>query len=197
MKKIITVLSIAMVAITFQAQAAVKIKIRSIDVNGSIFTPLYDIDTELDHDTKTRQRWIRLEIKYSTSGGWIDELSIKQLAIAKGHGEKDPVILSVDVTYLNIGPGNHTATVYMHPNCVRRYDVKAKELDSGVFFMIDGAVVAQEETTRKVTKGWSTNGKYTLHEGHLLSEADTPFWFVNYDFKEMIQRKPHAVHNKK
>ena len=192
MKKLLTTV-IVLGAVILQANAEVKIKIRSIAVDDNVYTPYYGIETEQTHDQGSAQRWVRLEVKYSTSGGWIDELAIKQLAIANEHGDKSPVILEANVTYLNVGPGNHVAYVYMHPNCVKRYDVKAKALNSAAIFSINGKVVAQEETARKTKAGWSTSGKYTIHEGHLLSEADTPFWFVNYDFKEMIQRTPHKA----
>lgn len=170
------------------------LKIRSIEVDDNVYTPYYSVQTEQDHEQGAAQRWVRLTVEYSTSGGWIDELSIKHMALIPGHGEKNAV-LDEEVTYLNIGPGNHVSYVYMHPNCVKRYESEANEIDIAVQFSINGENVATEITNKNKVKDWTTSTH--THRGHLLAENETPFWFVNYDFKEIIKTRAHNGHGVK
>lgn len=183
----------ALLAVTASVSLAeVSVKIKRMYVDDNVYTPYYNVETEQDHEQGAAQRWIRVGVEYETSGGWIDELTLLQSAIASEHGSPAPVILAEEVTYMNVGPGNHYSYVYMHPNCVKRYNVEAKALDSAVRFSIGGEVVASEETSKHVKKGWAADPSFTVHNGHLLSESETPFWFINYDFKEIIKHQPHS-----
>jgi hypothetical protein len=189
-KQIIISVLLAVTACTSLAEVSVEIKRMYVDDN--VYTPYYKVETEQDHEQGSAQRWIRIGVEYETSGGWIDELPILQSAIASEHGSPSPVILAEEVTYMNVGPGNHYSYVYMHPNCVKRYDVNAKELDSAALFSIDGKVVASEENSKDFKKGWATDPSFTVHNSHLLTESETPFCIINYDFKEIIKHQPHS-----
>jgi hypothetical protein len=177
---------------TCPGMAEVSVKIRSIDVDDNVYTPYFTVETEQDHDQGASQRWIRLSVNYSTRGGWINELTIQHLALAGLNFTcPSPVILTEEVTYINIGPGNHVSYVYMHPNSVKRYKSRAKELDVAVEFIINGEVIATERSNRNSKGDWTTDPKNHIHEGYLLSESETPFWFINYDYKEIIKHTPH------
>ena len=193
-KLIVPALFLALTAGTVAAE--VTVKIRSIEVDDNVYTPYFEVETEQDHDQGASQRWLRLTVNYTTKGGWIDELTVKHFALVSNHGSDKPVILTEQTTYINIAPGNHVAYVYMHPNCVKRYDVENNEIDSAASIMIDGKRVAHEETSKRIgkKKGWPDNPDLHVHPGHLLSEFETPFWFINYDYKEMTKHRPHNGH---
>lgn len=171
----------------------VTLKIRRIYVDDNVYTPFYKVDTEQDNEPGAAQRWLRLAVEYSTSGGWIDELKVDHMALVPDHGGEKAAVLDETVTYLNVGPGNHVSYVYMHPNCVKRYKSKAKEVDMGVTLSIDGETVAHKMTNKNKVKDWMK--QETVHSGHLLNESETPFWFVNYDYKEMIKHRAHNGHD--
>ncbi len=179
------------------AEKEVTIKIKRIYVDDNVYTPYYEIETEQDNNQGSAQRWVRLAVEYSTRGGWINELTLLHSALASDHGNSKQVILTEEVTYMHIGEGNHVSYVYLHPNCAKRYTVKAKQLDSAVTFSINGKIVATKETAKHADKGWSEGSDFTVHSGHLLNESETPFWFVNYDYKEMIKKSStHNEHSK-
>lgn len=172
----------------------VSLKIRRIYVDDNVYTPYYRAETEQNHNQGSAQRWVRVAVEYSTSGGWIDELTIDHEALVYHHGSEQPVILTEKVAYVHIGEGNHVSYVYMHPNCVQRYDVRAKNVDIAITISIGGEEVASKKTNRKTKGNWTSDPKYKEQDGHLLRESETPFWFINYDFKEMIKHEPHPVH---
>jgi hypothetical protein len=183
------------VAATFATATAIaediKVDITRVSVEDNIYTPYYQAQTVLDHQQGSAQKWLQLHVEYTTSGGWIDELHIEQLALVSDSNMDGPIILEEGVTYINVKPGDHYANVYMHPSLVERYGVDSFNVDSAVIFKIGDNVVAQAETTKQVEKGWSDDEDAMVHKGHLLNHAETPFWFINYDFKEIIKRDPH------
>jgi len=192
-KMIASTLLVTLAIMTSHAESTVKIK--SIEVEDNVYTPYFNVETEQDHEQGASQRWLRLTVEYETDGDWIDELTVKHFALVGDHGSDKPVVLSEQTTYINIAPGNHVAYVYMHPNCVKRYDVENNEIDSAAAIVINGERVAYKETSKRIgKKGWPENPSLHVHPDHLLSENETPFWFINYDYKEMIKHSPHNGH---
>jgi len=196
LKYILSAILLAQLSASALAEDQVTVKIKRIYVDDNVYTPFYNIETEQDNNQGSAQRWVRLAVEYSTKGGWITELVIKHSALASEHGSSEQVILTEEVSYMHIGEGNHVSYVYMHPNCAKRYGVRAKELDSAVTFFIDGEIVASKETSKHADKQWVENSAFVVHPGHLLNEVETPFWFVNYDYKEMIKKSAHNGHAK-
>lgn len=169
------------------ADSEVKITIKDVKVEDTVYTPYYAIQTEQDHKQGAAQRWIRLGVYFTTEGGWIDEIDVTQMA-AINREEGGPLVLSETVHYINIEPGDHYVYVYLHPSYVKRYEIDAFDVDSAAAISINGKVTVSRETNKRVEKNWSTGTDRQL-KGFLLNHAETPFWFVNYDFKEIIKRK--------
>lgn len=170
----------------------VELKVVRISVDDNVYTPFYTVNTEQTHNQGSAQRWIRLTVEYKTWGGWIDELVINHLAIVHPYDSEYPIVLAEDVTYMHIGPGRHFSYAYMHPNCVKRYQLKANRIDAAMQFSSSGQFIASMQTNRRFKDDWSVSDKYELHDGHLLRESETPFQFINYDFKEIIQHQHPA-----
>jgi len=175
----------------FAAQkTAPKVTITDISVEDNIYTPFYEARTVLDHQQGSSQKWLQLHVEYTTEGGWIDELTIDQSALVREEG-MPPVVVDEEVSYINIKPGDHYANVYMHPHLVERYGVDSYEVDTAAVIRINGKEVARAETTKQAKKGWEADIDAIPHKGHLLSHDETPFWFINYDFKEIIKKDQH------
>jgi len=188
LKYILPAIVLAQFATTALAGEKVELKIRRIYVDDNVYTPYYTVETEQNHETGAAQRWVRVAVEYSTSGGWIDELAISHKALVYHHGSENPVILDKKVGYMHVGEGNHISYVYMHPNCVQRFDIRAKNVDIAITITVNGKEVASKMTTSKTKGDWTADPKYKKQDGHLLDESETPFWFINYDYKEMIKK---------
>ncbi len=187
-KYFLSAVVLAQFGATALAGEDVEVKIRRIYIDDNVYTPYYKAETEQDHEPGAAQRWVRVAVEYSTSGGWIDEVTIDHKALVYHHGGSTPVILDRKVTYMHIGDGNHVSYVYMHPNCVQRYDVRAKNVDIAISISIDGKVVASKMTNKETKGDWTTDPEYKVSTSHLLDDSETPFWFINYDYKEMIKK---------
>lgn len=185
-------IGVAAILFSMMAQASetpeIKIEIDKITVEDSVYTPYYEVKTEQDHQQGASDRWIMLGVYFTTDGGWIDELDITQMASKPIKGADERVVLSETVHYINLEPGDHKVSVYLHPSYVKRYDVKAFDLDSAAVIRMGGKEVARKETTRHGEKGWSSDTGAAQNKGYLLNHAETPFWFINYDFKEIIKK---------
>lgn len=185
------VMAVGLAALVTYAQEGreIKIVINDIKVEDSVYTPYYAVETEQDHKQGSAQKWIRLGVYFTTEGGWIDEIDVKQVAYFNRGNDKKNLRLSEWVHYVNIEPGDHYVYVYLHPSYVKRYGIDAFDLDTAAMISIDGKVMAQMETTKHSKEGWSSSSNGAAVKGYLLNHAETPFWFINYDFKEIIKRR--------
>lgn len=165
----------------------VKIKINDIQVEDTVYTPYYRVETEQDHQQGAAQRWLRLGVYFTTEGGWIDELEIRQLATFKSPQGKN-VVLAESERYINLNPGDHYVYMYLHPSYVERYEIDASKVDSAAFLLLKDKELNHRETSMDNEKGWSRKTNGDTEKGYLLNHAETPFWFINYDFKEVIKR---------
>ncbi|HEY5622001.1 MAG TPA: hypothetical protein VIR77_05305 [Pontiella sp.] len=168
-------------------EGEVKVTIEKLTVEDSVYTPFYEVETGLDHAPGSAQRWIKLGVYFTTEGGWIDEIDIRQMVVFKPE-EDSRVYMSETVKYINLEPGDHYAYVYLHPSYVRRYDIDDHDVDSAAYISVNGEVAAFKETSRKTEKNWSAD-ETRSYKNYLLNHAETPFWFINYDYKEIIKRE--------
>ena len=171
---------------TFSQANEISLEITRISVDDNVYTPFYRVYTEREHSMGSAQRWIRFAVEYSTAGDWIDELTINHLLIFHPHNSPTPIVMGEEVTYVHVGPGRHYSYVYIHPNCVKRFRPRASKIDSAVEIIINGNVVASMVTGRTFGDNWPL--QYEI-SNHLLRETETPFQFLNYDFKEITKRQ--------
>ncbi len=183
---------LAFAGLTALEASAAQVEINAIKIEGTVYTPYYEVRTEQEHEQGAAQKWIRLGVYFTTDGGWIDELEVTQTALLDC-GEKSCLALAETVRYINIEPGDHVVYVYLHPSYVKRYDIDDFDLDATAKIKIDGKIVAEKETNRHFEKGWSKGDMAAGAKGYLLNHAETPFWFINYDFKEIIKRADSPV----
>lgn len=169
-------------------QEKVKVTINDIRIEDTVYTPYYQVETEQTHEQGAAERWIRLGVYFTTEGGWIDELDITQMATKAGEADQPGVVLAETVHYINLEPGDHYVYVYLHPSYVKRYEIDAFDLDSAAVIKIGDRELAWRETAKHVAQGWSKAMDEKVEKGYLLNHAETPFWFINYDFKEIIRR---------
>lgn len=191
-KTVGVLVSLIVAGYAFSAHSEIKVTINEVKVEDTVYTPYYNVQTEQDHEQGAASRWIRLGVYFTTEGGWIDEIDISQIAAIKKGDDEKGLMLFERVHYINLSPGDHYAYVYLHPSYVKRYDVDAFDLDTAATISINGEVVAKKETDRHFKEGWSSSDEAVNAKGYLLNHKETPFWFINYDFKEIIKEQDHS-----
>lgn len=126
-------------------------------------------------------------MEYETAPEWIDELEFTYYTYLEDQSSKNaPLMFRGVVTYVNVAKGKHLSDMFLHPaTIVRRGLVK----QIAVVIKHKGVVVAKSSTSPK-DNWWETLG-YSPVDGELLTRAQTPFAFVDYDAYEAI--KPAVV----
>ncbi len=173
---------------------AADVRIERLEVEDNVYTPYYRVDTGRENDRPGVKKWIRLGVHYASGEDWTDALTIRYLAYAPGNNERKTLLFTRDVTYLNIGPGEHIGYAYLHPCYTERYDLDAYDLDFSVQILPgsrgnSSAVItplATKETTKHSKEGWSALKGDAEETGRLLNRSETPFWFIDYDNRELI-----------
>ena len=156
-------------------------------------TPEYK--TSINRGIKPVQSWYMIKLVYDTAPEWIDELTIRYYAMTekKEKGKKNFSIFKTAVRYSDIEMGmRHMGVAYLHPKAMARYgDVVAVAVE----VIYKGQVIqeASDVAGGGIPKDWWKNNavtsskSVTVRDGYLLSRADSPFAFVNYDDYEFIK----------
>ncbi len=147
-------------------------------------TPVFRTATA--SSTSARQPdWWRVVVDFETAPDWIDELEFTYYAYIEDQSNKgSPVMFRGTVTYVNVAKGKHVGDMFLHPNTIARLGL-VKQI--AVVVKARGAVVAKESTATK--PDWWEG--FSPVDGVLISRAQTPFAFVDYDLYEAI--KPATV----
>ena len=147
-------------------------------------TPVFRTATA--SSTSARQPdWWRVIVDFETAPDWIDELEFTYYAYIEDQSTKGaPVMFRGTVTYVNVAKGKHISDMFLHPNTIARLGL-VKQI--AVVVKARGAVVAMESTAAK--PNWWDG--FSPVDGVLISRAQTPFAFVDYDLYEAI--KPATV----
>ena len=147
-------------------------------------TPVFRTATA--SSTSARQPdWWRVMVDFETAPDWIDELEFTYYAYIEDQSNKGaPVMFRGTVTYVNVAKGKHVSDMFLHPNTIARLGL-VKQI--AVVVKARGAVVATESTAAK--PNWWDG--FSPVDGVLISRAQTPFAFVDYDLYEAI--KPATV----
>ena len=147
-------------------------------------TPVFRTATA--SSTSARQPdWWRVIVDFETAPDWIDELEFTYYAYIEDQSNKGaPVMFRGTVTYVNVAKGKHISDMFLHPNTIARLGL-VKQI--AVVVKARGAVVAMESTAAK--PNWWDG--FSPVDGVLISRAQTPFAFVDYDMYEAI--KPATV----
>lgn len=147
-------------------------------------TPEYE--TKMPSGTTSRPKdWWRVVVEFDTQPEWIDELEFTYYAYIEDQSNKGaPVMFRGTVTYQNIAKGRHLADMFLNPSTLARMGA-VKQI--AVVVKSKGAVVAMESTATR--PNWWDG--FPPVDGVLLSRAQTPFAFLDYDAYEAI--KPAAA----
>jgi hypothetical protein len=116
------------------------------------------------------------------------------MALKYNKEKEENVVLTEKVHYINLEPGEHRVYVYLHPSYVKRYEISDFDVDVAAVIILNGKEVARKETTKQIKPGWSSSAELVKRKGYLLNHAETPFWFINYDFKEVIKKTESHTH---
>jgi len=147
-------------------------------------TPVFRTATASQASAK-QPDWWRVMVEYETAPDWIDELEFTYYVYMKDQSNKNAeTMFRGTVTYVNVAKGRHYSDMFLHPSTLARL---GRVEQVAVVVKARGAVVASESTAQ--TQNWWD--RFSPVDGVLLTRAQTPFAYVDYDLYEQI--KPAAV----
>ncbi len=129
-----------------------------------------------------RDRWLQLEVEFSTMMDWTDDLTVKYFLLA-GEG-RDVMLFGGEVTHINVARDRrHFSGMFMHPNAVERFG-RGKIQAMRVELWYRGQRVAETTEPKAQTRWW--DGREAM-QGHLLSPKDTPWALIAHERYEAIK----------
>jgi hypothetical protein len=124
------------------------------------------------------ENWHAIEVKFSTEEELTDEVQVKFFVEAFDSKKDDQfVVLTSDVTFLNVPKGEHIAMVYLAPGSALRYIGKRgknlKENNVHVDILENGRMTAQKDV-KPDDANWYSSAQQI--NSVLVPLTDSPFW---------------------
>ncbi len=153
-------------------------------VHAQIQTPEYDVNTT--EPKSSRRNWAVITVAYETLPDWVDELEFRYYVVVQNKKSNQYTLFPLNVSYVEIPKGKHTATVFLRPNTIARYGAIER---AGVEVFFRGGLLARESFPASDQRWWESPNVARV-EGVLLPRAQTPFVFVSPDNYEMEKNVP-------
>ena len=187
---IVTLVCLLFWAGTAFAQKGSVVKIEDFKIHD-VKTP--DYGGTADKGGKgARNKWCRIEVKFSTSEEWLDEVELRWLVLVSADNSKRPLGLFRNVTYEYVSSGNHYASVYIRPRFFERFFRSGRTDTSKVSVYVEAYVKGQRvasgdkrASSGKIPNGWQKmTDQMRKIENALLPKSLTPFAPLDCDYYE-------------
>lgn len=167
------------------AGAVVRIReITGIGGRSLVRTPEYT--TTFPRGRVPAREWALINLTFDTEPVLIEDLTIRYYALMHSRQTKDYTLLTGTVVHPEVMRGrNHQSAMLVRP---AHLEVYGEVVGVAAEVMTAGRVVTSlSDEKGQLPKEWWTNPKLTVKDGALLSRAQTPFAFVNYDDYEPVR----------
>jgi hypothetical protein len=174
----ICLLATLILALTPSLWASEKDSIKIIEVKAEAAVLPKEVDSGSVNKVLD-ESWHVIQVKFSTEDELIEEVQIKFFVEGEdSKKDKQFVVLTSEVTYLNVTKGEHMAYVYLTPGSAQRYaGEKGKDLKDfniHVDILENGRMAAQKDKKEKDELNWYTSAQQV--NSVLVSLIDSPFW---------------------
>jgi hypothetical protein len=153
-----------------------------------ISTPQYQYSGAEQYQANQRDRWLEVEVEFTATPEWTDELTFKYYILFNG------TLLTGEVTHTNIPAGRDDRSVmYISPRTLERF-ASNRSITANMFQNIavqivqQGAVKDQLSLTRASAQWFNTIPQVS---GFVLNKNETPFAPLYWDRYEQIKTSAH------
>jgi hypothetical protein len=153
-----------------------------------ISTPQYQYNGAEQYQANQRQRWLEVEVEFTATPEWTDELTFKYYILFNGK------LLTGEVTHTNIPAGRDDRSVmYLPPRTLERF-ANNRPITANMFQNIavqivqQGAVKDELSLTRAPAQWFTTIPQIS---GYVLNKNETPFAPLYWDRYERIKTTVH------
>jgi hypothetical protein len=166
-----------------QTQAAPDFQITKISKN-LISTPQFAYGGAGQYQTNQRDRWLEVEVQFTATPEFTDELTFKYYILFNGR------LLTGEVTHVNISPGRENRSViYVSPRSLARFGnnrpITANSCQNVAVQIVQQGTLKDEASLSKAPAQWYSNMPQV--SGFLLNKDQTPFAPLYWDRYEQIK----------
>jgi hypothetical protein len=178
------------------AKAPPQVRMKEIVLDG--FPAPEFRDNTRPKPWKGDRDWLQVLIRYETRAvkdGWLDEVRVKcYVALLPAKAGK-PLLLSTEVTYIDVKDGLHNAALYVRPAIIERYtgSKRIKKNSIAVYVEVtagegEPATIEHRKSSDIPAKWWEgREPRVFIRDNELLPPAETPFAFFDYDYYEHMR----------
>ena len=147
-------------------------------------TPQYTYSGPNQYQSNTRDRWLEVEVEFSATPPWTDDLTFKYYILFNGK------LLTGEVTHTNVPAGRENHVVaYVSPQALERF-AGNKTITQGMFQniavqIVHESAVQSELSLQRAAPGWFA----TIPQlpGFVLNKNETPFAPLYWDRYQQIK----------
>ncbi|MEP6936624.1 MAG: Amuc_1102 family pilus-like protein [Chthoniobacterales bacterium] len=166
-----------------QRRAASDFQVTKITRN-LISTPQYTYRGAEQFVTNQQERWLEVEVEFTSSPEFTDELTLKYFILLNGK------LLSGEVTHVNIPAGRESrSVVYVSPRTLARFignrAVELAAIQNIAVQIVQQGVVKDEASLVRAQPQWFARVPQVA--GFVLNKNETPFAPLYWDRYEQIR----------
>jgi len=166
-----------------QTRAATDFQITKITKN-LISTPQFAYAGGEQHPTNQRDRWLEVEVQFTATPAFTDELTFKYYILFNGN------LLTGEVTHVNIPAGpEHRSVMYVPPSMLPRFGnnrpITANSCQNIAVQIVQQGAVKDELNLVRAQPQWYSSMPQV--SGFVLNKNETPFAPLYWDRYEQIK----------
>jgi hypothetical protein len=185
-KVALTILAFALLSSARAQTRAADFQIARIN-RDLITTPDYNYNGA-EQPRSPRERWLRVEVQFSSTPDFTDELTLKYYVLMNGK------VLTGEVTHVNVLAGReHYSVIYLPPHAMayamQNRPASTASVENVAVQTLQKGEVKDELSLNRARPGWFTS--LPALSGLLLNKNETPFAPLFWDRYEQIKSTGH------
>jgi len=181
-KVALTILAFALVSSARAQNRAADFQIARIN-RDLITTPDYTYNGA-EQPRSPRERWLRVEVQFSSTPDFTDELTLKYYVLMNGK------VLTGEVTHVNVLAGReHYSVIYLPPHAMayvmQNRPASTASVENVAVQILQKGEVKDELSLNRARPAWFTS--LPAVSGLLLNKNETPFAPLFWDRYEQIK----------
>jgi len=185
-KVALTILAFALVSSARAQNRAADFQIARIN-RDLITTPDYTYNGA-EQPRSPRERWLRVEVQFSSAPDFTDELTLKYYILMNGK------VLTGEVTHVNVLAGReHYSVIYLPPHgmayVMQNRPASTASVENVAVQILQKGEVKDELSMNRARPAWFTS--LPAVSGLLLNKNETPFAPLFWDRYEQIKPAGH------
>jgi hypothetical protein len=149
-----------------------------------VSTPQFTYTGAQQYPANQRDRWLEVEVEFSATPDFTDELTFKYFILLNGK------LLTGEVTHVNVGAGReHRSVMYVSPRALARFvgngAVTPNSIQNVAVQIVKGGAIKDELSFARGPAQWYA-GLPAL-TGFVLNKNETPFAPLYWDRYEQIK----------